>query len=169
MGLSNQYLNDNFAKYERLYAYKGLLKHSTITTILSNIKSISENLTTSARIYSIVNELLENSLLHQLSPSDEVEVIVLKDGTSYRIITFNFSSTKDSKSLSEKVNVLNSSDLEKVRNDYKGILMNNLINNKGTIGIGLNLIRLKSKNKVLISMEDFEDYSVVIVDIKIDE
>lgn len=169
MESKEKYLKEFSESYEQHYAYKGVLTHATITKILTDIKSnLTDNYVVSGRIYSIVNELLENSLYHQLDTQDIVEIIILKNEVSFRILTFNSTSSKERELLIKKAEFLNSSDLEVVRKYYKDILMNNSVNNKGTIGIGLNLVRIKSKNQLLISMEEFDDRNIVIVDIKVD-
>ncbi|MBI2280531.1 MAG: hypothetical protein HYU68_07555 [Bacteroidetes bacterium] len=166
----NDYVDKFYDDYIILFQYKGTITHAVITEILLKIKNqFSDNFIISNRIYSIVNELLENILYHQINSKEIIEIVILQDSKSYRIITFNYSLSKETEQLLQKSNFLNSSSIEEVKENYKDVLMNNLINNKGTIGVGLNLVRLKSNNKIIISIEEIEGYCIVIINVAINK
>lgn len=169
-GILNDYVNKYYGDYIILFHYKGTISHATITEILLKIKhKYSNNFAVSNKIYSIVNELLENILYHQINLEEIIEIVILQESESYRVITYNYSTTKETKQLLQKSDFLNSSSIEEVKENYKNVLMNNLINNKGTIGVGLNLVRLKSNNKIIISVEEIDEYCIVIVDVAINK
>lgn len=167
---SNQYLNVFSNRFDLIYKNICFIKHDTITHILADLKSsldITYNL--KKRIYSIVNELLENTLLHQSDEKSEVEIVILRDNNCYRVITFNTTTIEGSSDLlasSSRINSLTNSELKE---QYRNQLLTGKINQKGTIGIGMKLIRLKSNNKILISTEESDDKRIVIIDVKIDD
>lgn len=169
MYISNQYLSVFSDRYVQVYKNSCSIKHDTITHILADLKtSLDITYVLKKRIYSIVNELLENTMLHKSEEENEVEIVILKNDNCYRIITFNTTTIDGSHDLlaySSNINSLSSSELKA---QYKEKLLTGEINQKGTIGVGMELIRLKSNNKILISTEETDDKRIVIIDVKID-
>jgi hypothetical protein len=155
--------------YTQVYSFKGVLKHETITKILNDIRSsLTEDYILSKRMFAIANELLENALYHREKKDDEIEICVMKSDTCFRIITFNTSTKNELEKLQLRSEDLNSLTTEELKEMYKSKLLNDNINSKGTIGVGLQLVRLKSKNKILISLEESNNQNIVIVDVRID-
>lgn len=145
------------------------MKHDAITNILEDLKNqLNIDYVLKKRIYSIVNELLENTMIHQNEEEDEVEIVILKSKDSYRIITFNITSIDQSIELLEYSSSINSLTNHEVKKQYKEKLLHGEINQKGTIGVGMELIRLKSNNKLLISTEESEDKRIIIIDVQLD-
>jgi hypothetical protein len=170
MHQSSQYLSVFSDSYNQIYGNICFIKHDTITNILEDLKSsldISFNL--KKRIYSIVNELLENTMLHQSDEKAKVELAILQSDDCYRIITFNTTTKDGSFNLLEHSANINSLSRQALKNQYKEKLISGNINKKGTIGVGMELIRLKSNNKILISTEESDDKRIVIIDVKIDD
>jgi hypothetical protein len=140
-----------------------------ITNILADLKSsLDTSFNFKKKIYSIVNELLENTLLHQTDEDGKVEIVILKSNDCYRVITFNTSSIHDVSDLLEHSSTINSLSNSELKQQYKEKLLTGEINQKGTIGVGMELIRLKSNNKILISSEESDNKRIVIIDVKID-
>ena len=166
---SNEYLKVFSDRFDEIYRNISFIKHETITHILADLKSsldIEFNL--KKKIYSIVNELLENTLIHQSGDDGKVEIIILKSEDAYRVITFNTSDIEESSDLLEYSSNINSLTHSELKTQYKEKLLTGEINQKGTIGVGMELIRLKSKNKILISTEETDDKRMIIIDVKID-
>src|SRR5690554_3447181 len=90
MHLSNEYLNVFSGRYDLIYNNSCLIKNYTITYILTDIKKrLDIDYGLIKKIYSNVNELLENTMIHQNDEEEEVEIDILKSDDCYRIITFN--------------------------------------------------------------------------------
>jgi len=169
MHTREQYLSVISSRYTEVYTYIGMLEHATITRVLKEIKAIIQaEYNIKKRIYGIVNELLENTMIHQESKGDTVEVSILKSASSYRIITFNTSTQNEIQSLLKNSSNINLMTQEELRNRYREKLLTSSINEKGTIGVGMELVRIKSRNKILISTEELADQSIVIIDVKVD-
>lgn len=166
---SSQYLSVFSDRYEKVYGNICFIKHDTITHILGDLKtSLDVSFILKKRIYSIVNELLENTLLHQTDEKGKVEIAILKSSKCYRVITFNTTTLDGSLDLLEYSSNINSLTNAELKAQYKDKLLSGDINQKGTIGVGMVLIRLKSKNKILISTEESDDKRIVIIVVKID-
>src|SRR5690554_7983398 len=104
MHLSNEYLNVFSGRYDLIYKNICLIKHDAITDILIDLKkSLDIDYGLKKKIYSIVNELLENTMIHQNDEEDEVEIVILKSEDCYRIITFNIISIDQSRSEERRV------------------------------------------------------------------
>lgn len=169
MHTREQYISVISSRYTEVFSYVGMLEHATITRVLKDIKTIIQaDYNTKKRIYGIVNELLENTMIHQKSRGDKVEVSILKSDSSYRIITFNTSGQNEMQSLLKNSSNINLMTREQLRRRYREKLLTGLINEKGTIGVGMELVRIKSRNKILISTEESDDQSIVIIDVKVD-
>lgn len=169
MHRSNEYISFFLNRFDLIYRNISIIKHETITHILADLKSSLEiNFNLKKKIYSIVNELLENTLIHQSGTDSKVEIVILKSDNAYRVITFNTSSLDESYDLLEYSSNINSLSHSELKTQYKEKLLTGEINQKGTIGVGMELIRLKSKNKILISTEEYDDKRMIIIDVKID-
>jgi hypothetical protein len=169
MHTSEQYLSVFSNKYTEIYNYIGLLEHETITRILRDIKSVIQaDYIIERRIYGIVNEMLENTMIHQKSTSYNLEIAILKNKSSYRIITFNTSTVDEVQSFLENSSDLNTLSSQELKDRYRKKLLTSEINDKGTIGVGMELVRIKSRNKILISTEENSGQSIVIIDVKVD-
>ncbi|MEX1192027.1 MAG: DUF6272 family protein [Brumimicrobium sp.] len=167
---SKQYLSVFTNRYTQIYGNICFIKHDTITHILADLKtSLDTSYNLKKKIYSIVNELLENTLLHQKDEEGKVEIAILKSPDCYRIITFNTSSIDGISDLLEHSTSINSLSKPELKQQYKEKLLTGEINKKGTIGVGMELIRLKSNNKILISTEESDEERIVIIDVKIDD
>lgn len=166
---SNEYIKVFSDRFDQVYRNISFIKHETITHILADLKSsLDIDFNLKKKIYSIVNELLENTLLHQSGDDGKVEIVILKSEEAYRVITFNTSSLVESSDLLEYSSNINSLSHAALKTQYKEKLLTGEINQKGTIGVGMELIRLKSKNKILISTEESDDKRMIIIDVKID-
>ncbi|PKR79683.1 hypothetical protein CW751_13670 [Brumimicrobium salinarum] len=167
MVINNQYLSVFSDRYTQIYRESCIIKHEEITNILNDVKSsLDIDFVTKKRIYSIVNELLENTMLHSDHSESEVELVILKTDDCYRIITINTISVDERHNLLSYSTNINSLSIQELKNQYKEKLLNGEINDKGTIGVGMELIRLQSNNKILISTDD---NSNVIIDVRLDK
>jgi two-component sensor histidine kinase len=167
---SQEYLSALDFNYRRTFMYRGEISHAQITLILKRLKKeLVTDYNTFKRLYAIVNELLENALLHKANESDEVEVNIVENENCFRIISFNSSVKEDADMLLVNSRNINHLSAEELRNRYRNKLLNDSINDKGTIGVGLEVVRMKSKHKVLISMEELEDQNIIIVDARVDK
>lgn len=167
---SREYLSALDYNYQRSFMYRGEITHAQITFILKRLKrELVTDFNTFKRLYSIVNELLENALLHKSNASDEVEVNIVENENCFRIISFNTSVKGEADLLLMNSRDINQLTTEELRSRYRNKLLNDSLNEKGTIGVGLEVVRMKSKHKVLISMEELEHQNVVIVDARVDK
>lgn len=164
---SKEYLKEQKPHF-MVYSYQGLIDHSITTEILTVLKTLySDNPVISKKIYIVANELLENSIFHSKFSHEEIEFFILDKKDAIRVIVVNISNLADYERLINKTELLNDLSQNEVREIYRNKLVENTINKKGTIGVGLNLIRLRTNNKIIISVEVIEEKYVVIVDIKI--
>lgn len=167
---SADYLDVIIDRYREIYEVQCNITHDKITAILTELKdSLVVEHTLKKRIYGVVNELLENTLIHKSTESSEVELTILEDESCFRVITFNNSSIQNSENFlnySEEINELSYTQL---KTQYKDKLLHGEINDKDTIGVGMESIRLKSNNKILISTEESDNKRVIIIDVKIDK
>ena len=107
-------------------------------------------------------------MLHQSDEKGKVEIAVLKNDDCFRIITFNTTSINDSQNLLEHSSNINALTNAELKTQYRDKLLSSEINQKGTIGVGMELIRLRSTNKIFISIDESEGERIVIIDVKID-
>ena len=87
-----------------------------------------------------MNELLENMLYHGATLNNEIEIVILRDSSSIRVLTSNLSINNNIRNLVAKSNQLNSINIENVKAQYLDKLKNDAINDNGQMGIGLELI-----------------------------
>ncbi len=166
----NQYLSVFDNSYEVVYQYNGLLKHNIITKILNDLKKLlKENYVIFKKIYAVSNELLENAFYHAQQDKNEVDYVLIQNNSKYRIVIFNYLNMEQFELFSKKIEKVNKPKLDEIKKDYQKQLLTGKINEKGTIGIGLELVRLKTKNKILFSFQEIQDDLLVIIDVGIDK
>lgn len=170
MVVSKHYLSAFDNNYLQTFRYRGGITHVVITKILKQLKKeITTEFNTFKRLYSIVNELLENALIHKQSSNDEIEIYILENDHCFRIVSFNTSDRKEADVLMVSSQNINQLTAEELRERYRSKLLSDNINNKGTIGVGLEVVRMKSKNKIMVSMEELETQNLIVVDARLDK
>ncbi len=170
MTKSNAYLSALDANFQRTFMYRGEISHAVITKILKQLKKeIVAEFNTFKRLYAIVNELMENALLHKSNDNDEIELYVVENPNCFRIIAINTSDQSDADELLSNSQDINHLSDEELRMRYRNKLLSDSINDKGTIGVGLEVVRMKSKHKVLISMEEIGSKNCIVVDARVDK
>ena len=121
------------------------------------------------KIYAISNELLENALYHASKEKSDVDFILVESTKRFRVIIFNYSTPSQFEEFAQKIEEVNNNNLTEVKTSYQNQLLKGQINEKGTIGVGLELVRLKSKNKILLSVQEIQDDLLLIIDVGIDK
>lgn len=169
MSKSNSYINLFSSSYACILSFNDVITHSEITSILNEIKSIeSIQHINRRRLYSIVNELLENTLLHQKKDGHVVDLYVMKSENSVRVITINNVDDNDYSYLLGRSSDVNSLNKQELKERYKSKVVDGEIGRKNTIGVGLELVRLRSENKIMISLEGDDSDKRAVIDVKLD-
>lgn len=165
---SKEYLN-NLQPNSLLYSYKGAINHSKTTKILNALKNLfPDNYMLTKKVYTVSNELLENTIFHSNVVDENIEFIIVNQHNSIRVISINYSNIDEYNKLINKAENLNQLNESEVKETYLKKLLDNSINNKGTIGVGLNLIKLRTNNKLVISYEKINhDKCIILIDITI--
>ncbi|MDR0713684.1 MAG: SiaB family protein kinase [Bacteroidales bacterium] len=163
------------------FAFEGEISSERINVILEEIETKTEAMRIELRlrkkVYNIMVECLQNLYHH----SDEVPktmadrlgksygVVVLKRKKNTFMLTVgNFVSIDKVKSLSEKIEKLNSLSKEELKEMYKFILNYQKLSPKGGGGLGLIDIARKSGHKLSYQFSQFDDmYSFYKLDIVI--
>lgn len=165
---SKEYLSD-FQPINLLYSYKGIISHSKTTEILNDLKLLfPDDYVLTKKLYTVSNELLENTIFHSNIVDENIEFIVASKHNTIRVISINYSNINEYNKLITKAEDLNQLTEPELKETYLKKLLDNSINEKGTIGVGLNLIKLKTKNKIVISYEKINhENCIILIDITI--
>ena len=149
--------------------YKGNVDSEAISHILdsveANMAAMNEDLILMKRVYNVLVESLQNLYHHvDRTPCDFSEQAekfgvfrIMKANGCYKIVTGNFILTENIENLKEKLNKINKSSCEEIRELYKFILNHQRISAKGGGGLGLVDIAKKTGNKLDYSFVKYND------------
>jgi hypothetical protein len=166
-----------------LLAYKGSITTELINNVLDTVESklqdFHEPSKIKKKVYNVLVESLQN-LFHHIDdlPEEYREqfesrfgiLVVTKEEKRYRISTGNFIRNDKISYLKEKIEKINASSKEELKELYKYILNHQKLSEKGGGGLGLVDIARKTGNKLQYSFVPFnEEYSFFNLDVFIDE
>ena len=162
--------------------YRGNIDSDVINQVLDSIEAkmaaMNDNLKLRKKVYNVLVESLQNLYHHvDQTPNDFSEkadrfgvLRIIKVDSGYKIITENFILSKNIEMLEEKINKINKSSKEEIKELYKFILNHQRISAKGGGGLGLVDIARKTGNKLDYSFVKYNDeYSFFNLDVLINE
>ncbi len=178
---------DNYIKQysggEVLYSLRGDFDSSVINNIFDNIEekmiSLNEPYRLRKKVYNVLVESLQN-LYHHVDnvPPDFCEgkfdkyglILIQKEGECYRVITGNFVRSNHYKKLKDKLDKINHSSYEEIKELYKYILNHQRISVKGGGGLGLVDIAKKTASKLNYTFLKYdEDYLFYFLNVLVEE
>ena len=111
------------------------------------------------KAFNILVEGLQNIRLHGAKDTNGIQTSFLKiarDDTAYKILLGNLVTNNSIKIISDKINLINSSDLKKIKEMYVATLTNGIISKKGGAGLGFITMAMKSKNNLDFNFEPID-------------
>ncbi len=122
------------------------------------------------KAFNILVEGLQNIRLHGAKDKNGIQTSFLKiakDELAYKILMGNLVSNNSIKTISDKINLINSSDLKQIKEMYVATLTNGIISKKGGAGLGFITMAMKSKNNLDFNFEpinsDISCFSVELI------
>ena len=178
----DSYLSDQ-ARKDILLLYKGNVDSDVINHVLDTIEykmtELNEQSKLRKKVYNVLVESLQNLYHHVDKPpagfddttSDKFGLlIILKAENGYRIITGNFVQTANIEKLEEKLQRINKSSHEEIKELYKFILNHQRISAKGGGGLGLVDIARKTGNKLDYEFKKYDNnFSFFYLNILVNE
>lgn len=144
-----QYLYDKMDKNNILLSYKGDVTSELLTSILDIIESKMDNMQEKPqlrkKVYIVLVELLQNLYHHMHDPSSESNTkltdkaifLIGKEQNLYKVITGNYIKNDTVPMLKKKMDEINALSPEEVKEQYKRILSNGQMSDKGGGGLGM--------------------------------
>lgn len=166
----DEYYN-NLSVGNVLLAYKGNITSDLISTALELIEvrldSLNESLKLRKKVYNVLVEILQNLFHHveDLPPELEIScnskfgiiVVTRLENNKYKITTGNFINSSKIKLLKDKIDKINASSAEELKEMYKFILNHQKLTAKGGGGLGLVDIARKTESKLEYSFENYNN------------
>ncbi len=152
--------------------YKGNVESDTITRALDLVERklllTREAPRLRKKVYNVLVETLQNLYHHSdrvpkgyhAARPDRYGVVVLeKTGRGYRITTCNFVAIVRVRELEEKLTRINRSTPEEIREQYKEVLNNQQITEKGLGGLGLLDIAKKTGQQIDFRFKRYDNHN----------
>lgn len=176
------YLKDQPESNVILY-YKGNVDSDVINHVLDTVEyklvEVNEQAKLRKKVYNVLVESLQNLYHHVDKVPEDFEdqksekfglLKIEKVVGGYKIITGNFVRTDHVELLEEKINKINKSSHEEIKELYKFILNHQRISEKGGGGLGLVDIARKTGNKLVYTFKQYnETYSFFYLDILVNQ
>ena len=176
------YLNDQPESNVILY-YKGNVDSDLINHVLDTVEyklvEVNEQSKLRKKVYNVLVESLQNLYHHVDKVPEDFEdqksekfglLKVEKVENGYKIITGNFVRADHVEMLEEKINRINRSSHEEIKELYKFILNHQRISEKGGGGLGLVDIVRKTGNKLKFNFKEYNDkFSFFYLDILVNQ
>ncbi len=152
-----------------IFYYKGNIDSELINQVLDTVEDQlirdNEHPRVRKRVYNVLVESLQNLYHHvDMAPEDFEDQSVKfglfsvnKVDEGYKILTGNFVRSDNVKRLEERINRINRSSHEEIKELYKFILNHQRISAKGGGGLGLVDIARKTGNKLEYTMKKYDD------------
>lgn len=155
------------ADYKLIINYEGVLTYDKMNEVLRNIKSLKfKNKDLFRRVYTVASELLDNVYRHSKPDSYSSSFALYVSQENYRVLTINPVAKVKSNAIND-VQLINSLPEDSLKNHFMNKINSSEINERGTIGLGFDLIRLKSKGLLLLSSMQKGEDEFLIVDVKV--
>jgi len=161
MGFDVNQLHSEICGNEVFFTYVGDIASGQINSILeeveSKLSSVSTIIKVRKKIYNILVESLQNLFHHSEDVPEELVnklgkrfgmIIIKREDNILRITAGNFVTKDQEKLLAEKIEKINSSSEEGLKDMYKHILKYQKISSKGGGGLGLIDMARKSEKKL---------------------
>lgn len=156
-----------------IFSYKGDISSDVINVILDSVERKTEQANDPPRVrkkvYNVLVESLQNLYHHVDNPPGDFEdqesrkfgmIVVKKNNGGYNITTSNFIIRNKIAKLEEKLDKINQSSAEEIKELYKFILHHQKISPKGGGGLGLVDIARKTGNTLEYKFYDYnKDYA----------
>jgi len=163
--------------------YKGNVDSDVINQILDKVEDkmimVNDQSKLRKKVYNVLVETLQNLYHHVDKVPEDYEdqmsdkfgiLLVTKIDNGYKITTGNFVKSINVDKLKEKINKINKSSHEEIKELYKFILNHQRISAKGGGGLGLVDIARKTGNKLQYSFKEYDDlYSFFFLDVLVDK
>ncbi|HPR72825.1 MAG TPA: SiaB family protein kinase [Bacteroidales bacterium] len=163
--------------------YKGNVDSDVINQILDKVEDkmikVNDQSKLRKKVYNVLVETLQNLYHHVDKVPEDFEdqmsdkfgiLLVTKTDNGYKITTGNFVKSINVDKLEEKINKINKSSHEEIKELYKFILNHQRISAKGGGGLGLVDIARKTGNKLQYSFKEYDDlYSFFFLDVLVDK
>jgi len=163
--------------------YKGNVDSDVINQILDKVEDkmimVNDQSKLRKKVYNVLVETLQNLYHHVDKVPEDYEdqmsdkfgiLLVTKIDNGYKITTGNFVKSINVDKLKEKINKINKSSHEEIKELYKFILNHQRISAKGGGGLGLVDIARKTGNKLHYSFKEYDDrYSFFFLDVLVDK
>lgn len=183
MGFSVNTYIDKYVKNNIILNVQGNIDSETINNVLDSVEAkmvaVDEIPKLRKKVYNVLVESLQN-LFHHVDnvPADFDRqdcdrfglIVIQKTENGYRIITGNFVHADHYPKLAEKLQRINKSTYEEIKELYKFILNHQRISAKGGGGLGLVDIAKKTGRKLNYTFLKYnEEYSFFYFDILVEE
>jgi len=155
-----------------IFYFKGNIDSDAINNALDSVElkliAINEHPRLRKKVYNVLVESLQNLYHHadtvpkdyRISNPERYGIILMdKIDDGYRITTCNFISNIRISELERKINKLNTSSADEIKEIYKDILNHQEITEKGLGGLGLVDIARKTGNKLDYNFKKFDEAS----------
>ena len=163
--------------------YKGNVDSDVINNVLDTVEyklvEVNEQAKLRKKVYNVLVESLQNLYHHVDKVPEDFEdqksekfglLKIEKIATGYKIITGNFVRADHVNILEEKINKINRSSHEEIKELYKFILNHQRISEKGGGGLGLVDIARKTGNKLAYTFKKYNDkFSFFYLDILVNQ
>lgn len=153
--------------------YKGEVTHNLITHLLESfeerLEEVEPHRALRKKCFNIATECIENLRYHATYPSNGKSanlfinnmkaslVMVTTDPEHYTFLTCNYIKSSEQKTISDKIDKVNSMDSHGLREYYKNTMANDSISEKGTAGLGFIDIARKANNKLNYEFQKVND------------
>jgi hypothetical protein len=166
---------------EVLIAYKGSVSAEWINGVLENVEgkldSAGEDSRIKKKMYNVLVEGLQNLYHHVDELSEDLKgkypakfgiLVIKKFEDGYKVSLGNFITSDKTKYLKDKIDKINSLNIEELKDMYKFILNHQKLSAKGGGGLGLIDIARKTGNKLEYSFHEYSnDFSFFNLDVKV--
>ena len=108
------------------------------------------------KAFNILVEGLQNIRLHGGRDSNNVQtscLVIVQNKKNYKILFGNLIPNNIIKLISSKIELINSSNLDQIKEMYVATLTNGIISKKGGAGLGFITMAMKSKNNLDFNFE----------------
>ena len=148
-------------------AFKGSISSDVLTSLLqvaeNKLETMNESPKLKKKIFNILVECFQN-VYHHLDGNETIDedtesatLMVGKEGDEYVIMTGNHIEYDKVQKLKDKIDMVNSMDLDQLKSLYREVLNNEEITDKGGAGLGIIDIARRSGRELEYEFRDVND------------
>ncbi len=164
--------HENFNQNSYNLSFKGDFNQENLLSLLSILKSGMDETPTRIKLYGVMVELLQNIVKHADNIADNTDwkagvFYICEHEDKFTLLAGNYISKPLAKSLSERIDKVNSMDYKALTKEYNRILFN-FNNDPVSTGLGFIDIRRKTGTQIqysMVSVNDEKDFFIVKIDI----